>query len=66
MPDQPPTFRDPALRVYHDRAAEESRLEAGPSRLEEFRSRQLIQRRAPERPAGVLEIGGAAGAYSFW
>ena len=66
MTDQPPTFLDPAIRDYYDRAPEESRLEIGPSRLEEFRSRELIQRHAPEPPAVVLDIGGAAGAYAFW
>lgn len=66
MSDQPPVFLDPTIRAYYDHAPEESRLETGPSRLEEFRSRELIQRHAPKPPAVVLDIGGAAGAYAFW
>ena len=66
MVDHPPTFFDPAIRAYYDHAPEELRLESGPSRLEELRSRELILRHAPEPPAAVLDIGGAAGAYSFW
>jgi SAM-dependent methyltransferase len=57
---------DPAIREYYDRAPEESRLQIGPFRLEEFRSRELILRHAPEPPAVVLDVGGAAGAYAFW
>lgn len=57
---------DPAIRAYYDRAPEESRLEVGAFRLEELRSRELILRHAPEPPAVVLDVGGAAGAYAFW
>jgi SAM-dependent methyltransferase len=66
MVEQPPTPLDPAIRAYYDRAPEESRLELGAFRLEEFRSRELILRHAPDLPAVVLDIGGAAGAYAFW
>ena len=61
----PPNF-DPAIQAYYNRAPEESRLEVGAFRLEELRSRELILRHAPEPPAAVLDVGGAAGAYSFW
>src|SRR2546423_8773706 len=30
------------------------------------RTRELVQRDAPARPAIVLDVGGGAGAYSFW
>jgi SAM-dependent methyltransferase len=36
------------------------------SQLERLRSRELILRHAPEPPAVVLDVGGAAGAYAFW
>lgn len=62
----PPPSLDPAIRAYYDTAPEESRLELGAFRLEEFRSRELILRHAPELPAVVLDVGGAAGAYAFW
>jgi SAM-dependent methyltransferase len=57
---------DPAIKAYYDRAAEESRLEVGAFRLEEFRTRELILRHAPQAPAVILDVGGAAGAYAFW
>jgi SAM-dependent methyltransferase len=57
---------DPDIRAYYDGTSEESRLEVGPFRLEEARSRELILRHAPPAPAVVLDVGGAAGAYAFW
>jgi ubiquinone/menaquinone biosynthesis C-methylase UbiE len=66
MVEQPPTGFDPTIRAYYDRAPEESRLDLGAFRLEQLRSRELILRHAPEPPAVVVDVGGAAGAYSFW
>lgn len=63
---QPSPELDPAIRAFYDQAPEESRLELGPFRLEELRSRELILRHIPEPPAVVLDVGGAAGAYAFW
>ena len=57
---------DPAIESYYDRAPEEARLAAGPGRLEEARTRELILRHAPPAPGVVLDVGGAAGAYAFW
>src|SRR5918999_1269085 len=61
----PPEF-DPTIRTYYDQAPEETRLEVGPSQLEELRTRELIERYAPAPPATVLDVGGAAGAYAAW
>ena len=66
MVEQPSLVVDPAIRAYYDRAPEESRLELGAFQLEQLRSRELILRHAPEPPAVVLDVGGAAGAYAFW
>lgn len=66
MVEQTPPGFDPAIRAYYDEASEESRLEGGAFRLEQLRSRELILRHAPEPPAVVLDVGGAAGAYAFW
>jgi ubiquinone/menaquinone biosynthesis C-methylase UbiE len=66
MVEHPPTSIDPVIKAYYDHAPEESRLELGAFRLEELRSRELILRHAPEPPAVVLDVGGAAGAYAFW
>jgi hypothetical protein len=46
MVDQSPTYLHPAVKAYYDRAPEESRLEIGPYRLKELRSRELILRHA--------------------
>src|SRR6185369_1556573 len=34
--------------------------------LEKLRTQELILRHAPESPAVVLDVGGAAGVYAFW
>jgi SAM-dependent methyltransferase len=57
---------DPEIQSYYERAPEESRLDSGTSRLEAERTRELIVRYAPKPPATVVDVGGAAGAYSFW
>lgn len=61
-----PVNIDPAIRAYYDSRPEEDRLLADPSQLEGARMRRLIERHAPEPPATVLDIGGAAGAYALW
>jgi hypothetical protein len=66
MTERLPPPLDPAIKSYYDRASEETRLETGPFRLEQLRTRELILRHAPDPPAAVLDIGGAAGAYAFW
>lgn len=66
MVEQAPPRLDPEIKAYYDEAPEESRLELGPFRLEELRTRELILRHAPKPPAVVLDVGGAAGAYAFW
>ena len=57
---------DPAIADFYDRTPEESRLEQGPFKLEEARTRELVERHGPPPPATVLDVGGAAGAYAFW
>jgi SAM-dependent methyltransferase len=57
---------DPAIIDYYDRTPEESRLEQGAFRLEQDRTRELLQRFMPTPPAVVVDVGGAAGAYALW
>jgi len=57
---------DPAILTFYDRAPEETRLETDRSQLEKLRTQELILRHAPESPAVVLDVGGAAGVYAFW
>jgi SAM-dependent methyltransferase len=57
---------DPAIVEYYDRTPEESRLEQGAFRLEQARTRELLERFMPPPPAAVVDVGGAAGAYALW
>lgn len=66
MAEQPPAGFDPAIATYYNEAPEESRLEHGAFRLEELRTRELIERHVPPPRATVVDVGGAAGAYAFW
>jgi ubiquinone/menaquinone biosynthesis C-methylase UbiE len=64
--EPPPPELDPTIATFYHRSPEESRLEQGPSPLEELRTRELIARFARQPPATVLDVGGAAGAYALW
>ena len=66
MAGDPRPELDPTIADYYRRAPEESRLEHGAFRLEQVRTRELIERHAPAPPATVLDVGGAAGAYALW
>lgn len=52
--------------AYYERYAEESRLTSGPFRLEFERTKELLTRLLPPPPARIVDVGGAAGAYSAW
>ncbi len=54
------------VRSYYDAYAEESRLAEGASQLEFERTREILVRHLPPPPARILDVGGAAGAYSLW
>ena len=56
----------PEVLAYYDRFAEETRLQSGPSRLELERTKEILSRALPRPPARVVDVGGAAGAYSAW
>ena len=51
---------------YYASYAEESRLERGPFQLEFERTKRILTAVLPPAPARVLDVGGAAGAYSAW
>ena len=57
---------DPAVRSYYDRWPEETRLSRGYAQLEAARTKALVQRFLPAEAGVVYDVGGAAGAYSFW
>jgi ubiquinone/menaquinone biosynthesis C-methylase UbiE len=52
--------------AYYERFAEESRLGSGPFQLEFERTKDILGRLLPSRPARIVDVGGAAGAYSAW
>ena len=60
---QPP----PEVTAYYAAFGEEERLATGASRLEFERTKEMLARLLlPPPPARVVDVGGAAGAYSFW
>jgi len=61
-PPQPP----PEVTAYYAAFAEEDRLASGPSQLEFERTREILTRILPPPPATIVDVGGAAGAYSLW
>lgn len=63
--DDPPPSSDEVQRYYGE-FPEESRLSSGPSRLEFERTKDVLTRVLPPPPCRVVDVGGAAGAYSIW
>ncbi len=56
----------PEIVTHYTSFAEESRLQSGSGPLEFERTREILARVLPGPPARVLDVGGAAGAYSSW
>jgi len=56
----------PEVLAHYERYAEETRLQLGSSRLEFERTKDILERVLPAAPASILDVGGAAGAYSLW
>lgn len=54
------------IAYYTESFDESSRLTDGFGSLERARTEELIARSLPERPAVVLDVGGATGVYSFF
>lgn len=54
------------VAAYYASYPEEGRLGKGSSRLEFERTKEILERVLPEAPARVVDVGGAAGAYSAW
>jgi SAM-dependent methyltransferase len=52
--------------AFYALGLEASRLEVDYFPLERARTQELILRHLPKPPRVVLDVGGAAGAYSFW
>lgn len=56
----------PEVEAFYAQYPEESRLSDGPFQLEFERTKEIFARILPPPPARILDVGGAAGAYSFW
>jgi len=56
----------PEVLAHYARFPEESRLGLGAFRLEFERTKEILARVLPAPPARIVDVGGAAGAYSFW
>ena len=56
----------PDVVSYYATFPEESRLGLGSSRLEFERTKEILARVLPGPPGPVVDVGGAAGAYSSW
>src|SRR5512144_515909 len=65
-PRAKPSPAPPEVVAYYASYPEESRLSAGSSRLEFERTKEILARLLPKLPARVIDVGGAAGAYSTW
>jgi len=61
-----PSSLPPEIARFYEATAEEERLSVGPSQLEFVRTKEIALRHLPPPPATILDVGGAAGAYSFW
>jgi SAM-dependent methyltransferase len=65
MPDQ--GWLSPEAAGHYGSGYEVTRLSASAQgELERVRSQEIIARYLPRAPARVLDVGGAAGAYSLW
>src|SRR5262245_59471245 len=60
-PEPPAEIRD-----YYANFPEEQRLRSGAFQLEFERTKDVLTRVLPRPPCRLLDVGGGAGAYSFW
>jgi ubiquinone/menaquinone biosynthesis C-methylase UbiE len=60
------TSLDSSFRRHYGSGVEKDRLLKGGPRLEFYRTKQILSRYLPKRPAVILDIGGATGIYSRW
>ena len=56
----------PEFYSHYSSGYEATRLNAGRARLEHVRTMELLERRLPQPPAVIVDVGGGAGAYACW
>ena len=66
MHDERSPAAHPEVVTYYSAYAEENRLQSALGQLEFTRTCEVLRRELPPPPARVLDVGGAAGAYSSW
>jgi ubiquinone/menaquinone biosynthesis C-methylase UbiE len=54
------------IKSHYEKNKEQQRLSIGVGKLEFERTKELILRYLPDKLIRILDIGGAAGIYSFW
>lgn len=57
---------DASFRYHYNAGVERDRLLGGTSNLEFERTKRILSRYLPRRPATILDVGGGPGRYSFW
>ncbi|TMI42982.1 methyltransferase domain-containing protein [Candidatus Bathyarchaeota archaeon] len=57
---------DSAFYAHYESGVEKDRLLTGSSNLEFYRTKEIISRFLPKKPATILDVGGGPGRYSFW
>ena len=57
---------DSDIKAHYESGVEKDRLIKDTERLEFHRTKQIILRYLPKKPATILDIGGGPGVYSCW
>jgi ubiquinone/menaquinone biosynthesis C-methylase UbiE len=57
---------DADIKVHYESGVEKDRLVKDTERLEFDRTKQIISRYLPKKPATILDIGGGPGVYASW
>jgi len=57
---------DSDIEAHYESGVEKDRLIKDTERLEFHRTKQIISRYLPKKPATILDIGSGPGAYAYW
>lgn len=57
---------DADIKAHYESGVEKNRLIKDTERLEFHRTKQIISRYLPKKPATILDIGGGPGVYASW
>jgi ubiquinone/menaquinone biosynthesis C-methylase UbiE len=57
---------DTSFHSHYNAGVERNRLLGGTSNLEFERTKRILSRSLPRKPATILDVGGGPGRYSFW